>query len=208
MAKQKICIVCGTTFHLPPYWKHDRATCSERCRYSLAASKMAVRETRQCPICGNSFDVPPSSQKVCCSIPCRTAHMKAMFSKEKNPNWKETKHIRPASKRSLRDHIKARDKICQDCGSDKGLQVHHIDSDPSNNTDANLVLLCKPCHASRHTVMGEQQLAGLILVNRTYPYVSPRNCVFCGQPFIPKHKSSTCCSPVCGRAQSGLSRRK
>lgn len=208
MAKQKTCVVCGSQFQLPPYWKHDRSTCSKQCRYSLAGSKMTIRETRHCPICNSVFAVPPSSQKVCCSLSCRTVHMKAMFSKEGNPNWKEIKSIRPASKRSLRDHIKTRDKVCQDCGSGKSLQVHHIDSDPSNNVDTNLVLLCKPCHAARHVAMGEPQLAGLILVNRTYSHIPLRNCAFCGQAFLPKQQSSTCCSPKCGRAQSGLSRRK
>lgn len=208
MSKQKTCVVCGKSFRLPPYWKHDRSTCSETCRYILAGNKMSIRETRVCPVCGTTFNVAPSSQKVCCSLVCRSKHMKRRFQGANNPNWKEVKQVRPASKRSLRNHIKSRDKTCQDCGSGRNLQVHHIDSNPANNADTNLVLLCKLCHARRHQHMGETHLVGLIMVNRTYSSIPPRNCVVCGNVFTPKRQTATCCSPQCGHTQSGLSRRK
>lgn len=208
MAKKKTCIVCGAVFQLSPYWKHDRATCSKQCRYLLTASKMAIHETRQCPVCDNTFDVPPSSQKVCCSIPCRTIHMRRMFSGTDNPNWKETKVIRPQSKRALRNHIVMRDKVCQDCGSDKKLQVHHIDSNPTNNSESNLVLLCKECHAKRHRDIGETNLVGLIMANRTYPQVPLRICIVCGKSFKPQNKSKQCCSSQCAAIRAGVTRSK
>lgn len=207
MSKQKTCIVCGKSFQLPMYWKHDRSTCSEKCRYALTGSKMSKRESRVCPICNASFSVAPSSKKICCSLSCRTIFMRKKFEGENNPNWKKVKQVRPASKRSLRNHIKKRDKVCQDCGDSKEVQVHHIDSDPKNNSDKNLVLLCKTCHANRHKHMGESHLIGLILANRTYSNTPSRNCAICGASFNPKHKNTICCSPKCGRIKSGLSRR-
>ncbi len=34
--------------------------------------------------------------------------------------------------------------VCRERG--KAVQVHHIDEDPSNNTPANLAVLCLECH--------------------------------------------------------------
>lgn len=214
----RTCAFCGISFQLKPYWKHNRLTCSDKCRYALTSSKLINKEahtgeirsrvTRICVQCGAPFTVAPSSRKKLCSQPCKVKYVGKVNTGANNPNWKEVKYIRPTNKRSLRTHIKARDKVCQDCGSSKSLQVHHVDSDPSNNADSNLVLLCKPCHADRHAAMGEPQLVGLILVNRTYPQLPPRNCVICGESFKPKHKSTQCCSVACAALQSGKTRSK
>jgi hypothetical protein len=66
--------------------------------------------------------------------------MSQNFKGSNNPNWKEVKTLRLASKRSLRNHIIKRDKICQDCGNNNKLQVHHIDS--NQKTIAMIILFC------------------------------------------------------------------
>ena len=49
---------------------------------------------------------------------------------------------------------------CAECGTDKDLQVHHIDGDYNNNTVENLIVLCRSCHMKRHR----------------------KKCVICGKP--------------------------
>jgi len=46
-----------------------------------------------------------------------------------------------------RAHILYRDNFqCQRCHSHKQLEIHHQDSNPSNNNIDNLLTLCKSCH--------------------------------------------------------------
>lgn len=39
---------------------------------------------------------------------------------------------------------------CAKCGSTKRLQRHHVDRDPTNNTPANVEVLCESCHKALH----------------------------------------------------------
>ena len=50
----------------------------------------------------------------------------------------------------LRNSIKDRDIICQDCGSSEWLGVHHKDLNRLNNSLNNLILLCWECHSKKH----------------------------------------------------------
>jgi len=53
---------------------------------------------------------------------------------------------RPAIPKALRDEIlKEFNHRCAMCGADQP-QIHHIDSDPSNNDEMNLIPLCPNCH--------------------------------------------------------------
>lgn len=40
--------------------------------------------------------------------------------------------------------------MCEICGKDQGLLVHHIDEDRTNNEFINLQVLCTSCHAVIH----------------------------------------------------------
>jgi 5-methylcytosine-specific restriction endonuclease McrA len=40
--------------------------------------------------------------------------------------------------------------VCQHCGSDSQLQVHHINHDHQNNRPENLLVLCRECHRKEH----------------------------------------------------------
>lgn len=204
----RTCIVCGKQYTLPKYYKFARKTCSEQCRYQLVSNQFTNRVTRKCLQCGKEFSTTPSYKQTLCSPVCKLIYMSGLFRGKGNPNWKETKTLRPSNKKSIRSHIHARDKVCRDCGSTKTLQVHHIDSDPQNNLESNLVLLCKMCHALRHKNMGEENVVGLVLVNRTYRRTPNRMCVVCGKDFAPRHSDDKCCSSHCAHVQSGLSRRK
>lgn len=208
MPVTKVCVVCRCEFIAKLSWGQIRNTCSKKCRYILTGQKMRIREIRICPECGSEFSTYPSSQKKLCSKECRTIYMSQLFSGEGNPNWIETKNLHPGNKKSLRLHIKLRDEICQSCGATMQLHVHHIDCDPRNNEHSNLLLLCKPCHAEHHRVIGQFNVAKLIMCNRTYKHLESRNCPICKKSFQPKRAKQFCCSPKCGRIQSGISRRK
>jgi hypothetical protein len=39
---------------------------------------------------------------------------------------------------------------CQECGTPKGIDVHHIDRDFRNNDPSNLIRLCRTCHNLAH----------------------------------------------------------
>lgn len=56
--------------------------------------------------------------------------------------------------KNLASRIRDRDDhLCRICGSpgiECRLHVHHIDGEPANNQQSNLVSLCKDCHSSVH----------------------------------------------------------
>lgn len=66
----------------------------------------------------------------------------------------EEKGERPAKKKRVPVPRKAKSFVleranhkCQKCGVDIGLQLHHIDRNPSNNVPSNLIVLCPTHHA-------------------------------------------------------------
>lgn len=72
---------------------------------------------------------------------------------EKHPNWQGGKSFEPYGMdftEELRNHIRERDnhacRMCNETDLDYKLHVHHVDYDKENNTECNLVSLCKPCH--------------------------------------------------------------
>jgi len=51
----------------------------------------------------------------------------------------------------LKLKIKERDNfICQDCGTNQNLVIHHLDENKENNNPENLITLCWSCHMARH----------------------------------------------------------
>lgn len=41
-------------------------------------------------------------------------------------------------------------KLCEICGSNRHLVVHHIDGNRKHSTPDNLIMLCRSCHATVH----------------------------------------------------------
>jgi 5-methylcytosine-specific restriction endonuclease McrA len=54
----------------------------------------------------------------------------------------------------IREHIRRRDRVCVQCGSADGLQVHHRIPlrDGGSNTLSNLELRCRRCHRVAHAI--------------------------------------------------------
>lgn len=68
------CPVCGTRFETS---ETRRITCSDECAKKRRAEKAkaryaakVVRTTRECAVCGRSFEVPGKSRKLTCSDAC------------------------------------------------------------------------------------------------------------------------------------------
>lgn len=53
--------------------------------------------------------------------------------------------------KELKYKIRKRDNwICQLCGKNRSVHVHHIDCNKLNNQETNLITLCGSCHAKHH----------------------------------------------------------
>ena len=50
----------------------------------------------------------------------------------------------------LTKSIKNNNPACVRCGSNKLIELHHVDGDRKNNTTINLIVLCKSCHTKEH----------------------------------------------------------
>lgn len=46
--------------------------------------------------------------------------------------------------------VRERGGMCQMCNSDIFHHIHHLDADPSNNEESNLLLVCIECHNGVH----------------------------------------------------------
>lgn len=128
-----------------------RAYCSQACKTAAAARFRLLRELA-CPECGAPFR-PKTSRTVYCSRECANrAHSRRM-------RGLGNSHHTPARSDAagfarLRPLVVQRDGGCVICLSTTDLVVHHRDEDPSHNTLANLVTLCRRCHARLHKTSG------------------------------------------------------
>jgi len=41
---------------------------------------------------------------------------------------------------------------CNECGTDRRIEIHHKDTDITNNSIDNLIPLCKQCHINLHGI--------------------------------------------------------
>lgn len=57
-----------------------------------------------------------------------------------------------ASRKDARKILGNIDPICENCGSRKNIEIHHIDKDPWNNSHENLKILCPKCHHLWHHI--------------------------------------------------------
>lgn len=79
-------------------------------------------------------------------------------------------------------------KCCARCGIDSGLQRHHCDRNPTNNSDENIEILCQTCHKEEHLKDGTWGKGK----------VEPGACVICAKE-IPRKRNrrGRVCSPEC-----------
>lgn len=77
---------------------------------------------------------------------------------------------------------KLRGRVCEECGTQNKLHIHHLDMKPANNEAKNLMTLCASCHASWHWNKGKHRE----LISK-----GARPCSVCGKEW-PKLKLGMC----------------
>lgn len=101
----EVCIVCGE-----PKPKRNKMFCSKCCEATYR-QKFAV-----CPICGNQFSKPPSSEKCCCSPVCSSAWRKKLYEAGKYDNALEVwinKKEQYLKEHTGKDHFNAKQWVIQ-----------------------------------------------------------------------------------------------
>lgn len=151
-----ICRGCGKAFSTYPCWveKGGGLYCSKVCR--------RTRVTKPCETCGNAYEVAANEAPTSrfCSRRCQGMQRTG----ESNPNWKGGSSVPYYGRNWVNQRRNARRRdnyTCQKCGVTEAelgvhLDVHHVipfrkfgvDRYLEANRIANLLSVCKGCHAS------------------------------------------------------------
>ena len=113
MPVEKICVVCGKKFLVPPCRALTAKACSHKCAVIVRAKSRERKVTCVCPNCGKEFLVPQShkDRRVYCSKRCKyeadkfRTDLSERCSGGKNPMWKGGETI--SSDGYVCKHIKA-----------------------------------------------------------------------------------------------------
>ena len=93
MPVEKVCLVCGTPFRVPPCRAESAKTCSMKCKGELwTIESQEDNPQKECKVCGKTFKVYPShtGRRECCSIKCANkVRGKLTKSGSGNPAWKD-----------------------------------------------------------------------------------------------------------------------
>lgn len=139
--------------------------CSKEC-FNICKTKKHSIKTK-CSTCGKSVTKSKShlnkskTGNIYCSRSCSATKNNTLFRKWKNhPKYKDGSNCYRNFKLQF-----SSDHKCERCGFNNilALDVHHKDSDRSNNNLDNLELLCCNCHAIEHrTKLASSSLSSLI----------------------------------------------
>lgn len=163
------CGECKEEFELPPgqRWrkeKRDNLFCSQDCyqRWKKGENHPRSKEKLEleCEYCGSSFErhesISDMNDKDFCSVSCVGKWQSENRRGKNHPRWNGGyKYYRGKNWESQRRKALKRDNHeCQNCGSEKNLQVHHIvpfsqyglQNYRKANKLENLITLCKTCH--------------------------------------------------------------
>lgn len=151
---KQTCGFCASKFQVAASRiKYERGKhCSKACQYAAIKARPSNGGIITCERCGTQFSRPKSIVEGAryCTRACRDKH----WIGAQTPNWQNGDGVYKRGPRwySIRRAILARDKVCQHCGEDGKLHVHHKipfrmfdDPDVANDAD-NLISLCPPCH--------------------------------------------------------------
>ena len=123
------------------YSYDNQKYCSKKCSQSLLKKQIKVI----CKICGKEYEITESHYNRNISKGGDFYCSRECYNKRSN-NPKRLKRSTEHNQELLNNGK------CADCGEDKYylLQIHHIDSNPSNNVKENLEIVCANCHIKRH----------------------------------------------------------
>lgn len=158
------CEVCGDEFEVKYSVKDDRRCCSLECDAKWREEAYSGEENHNykekiesiCEWCGETYSAQAYEGGTTrfCSQECMVTWRGQKYSGENHPRWKDNDdYYRGPNWRRQRERARSRDDYeCQNCGSESGLQVHHIISYESfddyveANRLQNLMTLCMSCH--------------------------------------------------------------
>jgi len=96
MPVEKVCVICGKSFQVPPCRAKTASTCSNECAITVRAKSRERKLERTCLNCGKKYEIPQShiDRRIYCSNECRygsvewRANISEATAREKNPMWK------------------------------------------------------------------------------------------------------------------------
>lgn len=111
-----------------------------------------------------------------------------------NPNWKGGVSRGFCHQRRRQSALRKYGYTCAKCGTKKKrLYIHHVDANPRNNEERNLLPVCRPCHNRIHGlaeyIRGRSPLGKRRLLDR--------KCPICKELFRPRHAKTVFCSKEC-----------
>jgi TyrR family helix-turn-helix protein len=143
------CKNCGKEFYVSPYRLKEAKFCSRYCYLQYTTVR------KKCAYCGKEFIIGKSKEnRKYCSEDCMfLALRKIKDERERREKIKIYQRLKRGNNYS--HNVRKWLKIigfpfrCIICGYDKyecAIDIHHIDSNPNNNSIDNLVPLCAICH--------------------------------------------------------------
>lgn len=162
---RKVCPICNTEFDAPlrEINRGNAKVCSRQCGYissSQKKKKINVPNT-ECSYCKKLFYKNPS--KMCSSKSglyfCCRKHKDAAQRIDSGFNTMWPSHYKSGTSVKYRKFaLEYYGSYCQVCGYRKHpciLQVHHKDSNRTNNKIENLLVCCPNCHMEQHIIDGK-----------------------------------------------------
>lgn len=123
--------------------RYSAVYCSRSC---VQAARVQPKDRGSCACCGKPL--ASRDQKIYCSHSCYAL-------KRRGPQYTPEYQ---GGFLHLRSRIAQRDgRTCAMTGATRALEVHHIDHDPTNNVEENLITLSKRAHELYHSMPDAQQ---------------------------------------------------
>lgn len=152
-----VCPACDNQFTI--YRCHIRgetSCCSRICSEKIKNRKRKTMITFQCNYCNKLVQKRKGKegQSAFCSIKCMANDRGHKMKGPGHPNWKGGKSERSwESRKVIREKMKLC-KNCEECGSSRSLQGHHVKEyskyEDYRGDPGNIKILCVECHSRYH----------------------------------------------------------
>ena len=101
--------------------------------------------------------IPVGSRKGRCPT-CRSrSESRYEFERARSPHRSRAAYKTPGYQQARRVALTRAGHMCSQCGTNTDLTVHHKDHNPANNSQDNLVVLCRKHHAALEALERRQQ---------------------------------------------------
>jgi hypothetical protein len=112
---------------------------------------------KTCSYCKKRYKTTSRRQRYCSDSCCKKAQIRSAKNKKEYRRTQETQrllartHAVSVAVLKQLESLEILEHKCVGCGSTEGLQCHHINLNPFNNTPSNLEWRCTKCHADEHS---------------------------------------------------------